>query len=605
MIGVEAQSKTVWRQANRYKVPRIAYINKMDKTGADIIKSIQSIVENLDCKPILVQFPNGEEENFKGIIDLIRMEKISWEEKDLGKIYHRKALEEKDPLYTDCIKHRNKMIEDIAEIDEKFGDIYLSGETIQEKDIKEALKRITLDDKGVVVLCGSSFKNKGVQLVMDSICEYLPSPDERPLPMAYNEDNELISIPLSDDAPFFGLAFKVIFDPNRGALVFVRVYSGSLKASLKQPLFNTNKKRQEKFSKILQMHANVPQEIQVVSSGNIAVLVGLKHTSTGDTLTLDNRKNENIVLQGVNTPKPVFFCSIEPESTAMQEQFENALNQLQLEDPSFQVTVNNETGQTLISGMGELHLDIIADRLKREFKLNCFISSPQISYRETLSTSRTDSYTYDKIINGKVFHAKITLTIEPGERGKGNVFKTIYDVEKFHPNIDAIRKFSKDIEKSVMNALTRGSSLMLPFEDVKITLIGASINLANRHDNNLIALGAAASLCISQMIEAISKDEKTTLLEPIMNVEVRTDTEYIGKVLNDLSSGKRGNIKTHNYENGENVVQAEVPLSELIGYASYVRSMTSGNAHYFMEFYRYEELNQNEQKKVIKKIKGF
>jgi elongation factor G len=604
VTGVEAQSKTVWKQADRYGVPRIAYINKMDKTGANVHYCIQTMVDKLTCKPFLVQLPIGEENNFKGIVDLITLQEYQWVMSDKGKTYNHSPISEKHSLYKEVVEYRQKLIESMADVDEVFADLYLSGSEISQKDFHACLKRITLSKLGVVILCGSSFKNKGVQLLMDAICDYLPCPSERPLSTAKNLKGENVVIPLDINGIFCALAFKVTFHPHLGQLVFIRVYGGTLKA--KQAVYNSSKSKTEKISKIFQMNANVPQEIQSVSAGNIAVLVGCTESSTGDTIMLESRRSNPLILDGVRIPKPVFFCSIEPDSTSQQELLERALSQLQKEDPTFQVSTSVETGQMLISGMGELHLEIIADRLKREFKVACSTGPVQISYRETMLHTTTETYSHEKTINGRTFLSSLTLRIKPSPRGSGNVFSMENLVANdCEPTWEVIKDLGEYIQHGVISALSRGSVLGFPMEDLTVEVLGASVESGCKPEMNQIGIQTCAQYLLSNLFERNLQSGQNKLLEPVMKVEVRTDNNYLGIVLNDLSSGKRGHIKELGFENGENVVNAEVPLSSLVGYSSYVRSLTSGNAHFYMEFSKYDEVTSSEQIKILKKMRGF
>jgi elongation factor G len=626
VTGVEAQSKTVWKQANRYNVPRIAFMNKMDKIGANLELAVQSMREKLpgNVNPICVQLPIGEGDSFKAVIDLIEEQIIEWPSTDKkSRDIFKTSLEKfkADPTcakgisrsyYESAKEARQVMIEQIAEIDEKFSDIYLDNtdnlEAIPIHEIKSALKRVTLAGTGCIVLCGSSLKNKGVQPLMDAIVDYLPNPGERPPPI--DENGKPIIFSCDKQAPLRALAFKVLNDPMRGSLIFIRVYSGVLEAN--STIYNLTTGKKEKVTKLYQMHANVPQEIRRVEAGNIGVAIGMKDTATGDTLCDPNRRDSWTKLQAITIPKPVFFCSIEPESATMQDPLDKALETLQREDPSLKVLNDAETSQTLISGMGELHLEIIKDRLEKEFRVQFSMGTVQIAYRETLNENCKPilrGETLERKINNKLFYAKMVLRIEAAERGAGNKFRVELDATKCQPSVDALQKLVKSVKSGVDSALMRGGLLGFAVEDVTVTWISGEIHESLRgtsasvQEQNEHAFQMLAQQIVSEALREHAK-EYVQLLEPCMSLEITTDQAHMGIILSDLSGSRRGKIKGLDNVNGDQLIYAEVPLSEMFGYSTSLRSMTHGNSHYFMEFERYDVLHKEVQERLIRSMKG-
>lgn len=602
VTGVEAQSKTVWTQANRYDVPRIAYVNKMDKEGSSLERSIHSMVERLRCNPLPIQIPIGEGDYFSGVVDLLTLETVHFSEEEKGKHVIRKPISEADTiLQKKAFDARERLIEEVANIDDEIGDIYLNGTEITADHLKKALRRITLNQTGVVVLCGSSFKHKGVQPVLDAIVDYLPCPAEKQAPIAINpKTNAKTPIPFSENGPLYAFAFKVITDPNLGPMVFIRVYSGVL--TPKSTLINVNNGQVERVSKLFQMHANIPQEIKCVYAGNIGVAVGLKYTSTGDTLCINekDKKKTHHYFQGVNIPKPVFFCTIETETQALQEPMEKALSQLQLEDPSFKVSTEQDTGQTLISGMGELHLDVIIQRLIRDFKIACTPGRIQIAYRESIDGVFKKTYTYDKVIGDKQYFAQLTMSIEPNERGKGNKFINRVAEIKEHP----LRKFTEALEDGVNTALSRGSLVGLPIEDVIVTLTDGTVQLSQNRDATAAAVSKCAIELVTKLLDEAVSSGRSTLLEPVMSLEITVDPENVNTVLADITN-RRGTILDMRSEHGDQILSCEAPLSELVGYSSHIRTITHGNSSFYMEFNRYEVISGPELQKVLESIRGY
>eukprot|EP01080_Neovahlkampfia_damariscottae_P000422 gene422-6835_t len=607
VTGVEAQTKTVWRQASKYKVPRIAYVNKMDKNGANFEKSVKSMIDKLRCFPLICQIPIGEEDHFSGIIDLVEMKKLTWKDdhdKGANMIVNEFDESEDKEQYNLVLEKRQELIENLANIDEKFGDIYLEEGNISVEEIKQALKRVTIAQTGVIVLCGSSYKNKGVQPLMNAIVEYLPSPDEIPLPKAVNESGDLIEIKFDEKKSLCALAFKVIFHKQMGLLVFLRIYSGVL--NNKTTIYNPITDKSERITKLLQMQANVPQEISSVSAGNIAVAVGLKETSTGDTILSENMKDSPVALEGVEIPSSVFFCSIEPDSVSFQQPLEEALEILQKEDPSLYVKLNAETGQTLVSGQGELHLDIIQDRLKREFKIECSPGEVEISYRQTITKKIQKKYHYMKKIGNNNYDASLIFIVQPSKRGKGNKIKIELQPHLCQPTEKKFTELIGSVKTAIEGYFKRGSSkLGFAIEDVTVKIIGGSFNDRNKKPVNRASLTACAFHLMDEILNISPDDESFMLLEPVMDVEIMIDNSLMGMVTQDLSGTRRGNITKIDYENNENIISANVPLSSLIGYSTALRKMTSGNCHFFMELSNYNEVSKSEVKRVIEKLHQF
>ncbi|KAL9653026.1 hypothetical protein ABK040_015541 [Willaertia magna] len=592
--GVEAQSKTVWRQADRYNVPRIVYMNKMDKIGANLETAIESLVERLpNCPtPIPIQLPFGTEDSFHSVFDLVEMKEYKFVDSENKNLIPTEISSQDIERVT---KAREEMIDKIASLDDILGDKYLNEEEITANDIHEAIRRVTISRKGIPIMCGSSLRNKGVQLVLDSIIRYLPGPS--------------ILDDKAKNKELNAFAFKVINDAQKGLLVFVRVYSGSIDI-IKPSIHNATKNQKERMLKIYQMHANVPQEIKKISSGNIGVLVGLKETSTGDVLVLKqgDKVNQNI-LPKLSVPKPVFFCSIEAENSSEQDQLDNALSILQKEDSSLRVTNNEETNQTLVSGMGELHLEIIKDRIETEYGIKVDMGEVQISYRETLSSETPVTYLeYDKKLStGKRLYAKLWLKAGPSDCGNTVVFD--YD-EDLCMDAKLLKKFEKSIRYGIEGSFMRGPLLGYPIEELKVTIVGAS--LFDDNDEMIVSnedLQEQSFIgCAHTLLSKVLKENESSvrLLEPFMNIEIETERNYIGPIMSDLTGSKRANIKgMQTRQDGFTIIGAEVPLSEMIGYSSHLRSMTSGQCHYHMDFARYEILQQEYQRKLIQKMRGY
>ncbi len=582
--GVEPQSETVWRQANKYGVPRIAFMNKMDRVGADFYMSVESMIEKLGARPVPVQIPYGSEDAFRGPIDLLRMKVYFFDSETLGAKWEEGEI---PPEYLDKAKeYREKLIEALADVDEVIMEKYLAGEEISVEELKKAIRRGTVEMKITPVLCGSAFKNKGVQMLLDAIVDYLPSPLDIP-PVKGTDPNtgsEIIR-KASDDEPFAALAFKIMTDPFVGQLTYVRVYSGVLTAG--SYVYNATKNSKERVGRLLRMHANKREEIKEIRAGDIGAIVGLKNTLTGDTLCDESAP---IILESIEFPEPVISVAIEPKTKADQEKLSMALQKLAMEDPSFRVSFNEETGQTIISGMGELHLEIIVDRLMREFKVGANVGRPQVAYRETIRSSSKAEGKFIRQTGGRGQYGHVFLEVEPLGKGKGFEF-----VNKIVGGVIP-KEYIPAVEKGVKEALDTGVLASYPVVDVRVTLYDGSYHEV---DSSEIAFKIAGSMALK---EALRK-ANPVLLEPIMNVEVVTPEEYMGDVIGDLNS-RRGKIQTMEKRGNAQVIRALVPLSEMFGYATDLRSMTQGRANYTMQFERYEEVPKNIAEEIIAKVSG-
>lgn len=583
VAGVEPQSETVWRQANKYSVPRIAFMNKMDRVGADFFMSVSSMVERLGANPVSIQIPIGKESGFRGPIDLVRMKAYYFDDETLG----AKFVEDEIPqdLLPMAKEYREKMIEAIADYDEKIMEKYLSGEPVQEEDVKMAIRKATIDMKITPVLCGAAFKNKGVQLLLDAVVDYLPSPlDVPPIKGIDPERGEEKERKASDNEPFSALAFKIMTDPFVGQLTFIRVYSGTLKSG--SHIYNPKRGTRERIGRLLKMHANKREEIKEVYAGDIVAVVGLR-AMTGDTLCSENQP---IVLEAMEFPEPVISVAIEPKTKADEEKLSLSLNKLAQEDPSFKVSTDDETAQTIISGMGELHLEIIVDRLMREFKVDANVGKPQVAYRETIRSKAKVEGKYIRQTGGRGQYGHVFLGVEPQEPGMGF---------KFENKIvgGAIPKeYIPAVEKGVKEAMESGILAGYPVVDVKISLLDGSYHEV---DSSEIAFKIAGS----QAFKEGAKKANPVLLEPAMSVEVVVPEEYMGDVIGDLNS-RRGRIQRMQVRGKSQVIGALVPLSEMFGYATDLRSKTQGRATYTMQFSHYEEVPKNISDEIIAKVRG-
>jgi elongation factor G len=578
--GVQPQSETVWRQANKYGVPRLAFVNKMDRTGANFFKVFEQMRLRLKANPVAIQIPIGSEDNFKGVVDLVKMKAIFWDEASKGMKFEYAEIPAE--LADTAKEWREKMVEAAAEANEELMNKYLEGNALTEAEIKQGLRHRTIAHEITPMLCGSAFKNKGVQAMLDAVVEYLPSPVDRPAVMGENERGVSEERPANDEAPFAALAFKIMTDPYVGQLTFLRVYSGVLASG--DTVINSIKSRKERVGRLLQMHANQRDEIKEVRAGDIAAAVGMKDVTTGDTLCDPDKV---ITLERMIFPEPVISQAVEPKTKADQEKMGIALNRLAQEDPSFRVHTDEESGQTIISGMGELHLEILVDRMKREFGVEASVGKPQVAYRETIRKIVENAEgKFIKQSGGRGQYGHVVLKLEPQVPGTGFAF------------VDAIkggvvpREYIPAVEKGVNETLKAGVLAGYPVVDVKVTLHFGSYHEVDSNEN---AFKMAASMGFKDGMRAASP----ALLEPIMAVEVETPEEKMGDVMGDLSS-RRGVIQgMDDIPGGGKAIRAEVPLAEMFGYSTTLRSLTQGRATYTMEFKHYAEAPKNVAEAVI------
>ncbi|MCZ4296355.1 elongation factor G [Vibrio sinaloensis] len=577
--GVEPQSETVWRQADKYHVPRMVFVNKMDRAGADFLRVIDQIKNRLGATPVPIQLNVGAEENFTGVIDLIKMKMINWNEEDQGTTFTYEEIPA--DMLEMAEEWRNNLVESAAEASEELMDKYLEEGELTEAEIKQALRTRTLNNEIVLATCGSAFKNKGVQAVLDAVVEYLPSPVDVPAIKGVDENDNEVERHADDNEPFAALAFKIATDPFVGTLTFMRVYSGVVNSG--DAVYNSVKQKKERFGRIVQMHSNKRDEIKEVRAGDIAAAIGLKDVTTGDTLCDINHK---VILERMEFPEPVIQIAVEPRSVADQEKMGIALGKLAAEDPSFRVETDDETGQTLISGMGELHLDIIVDRMKREFSVDCNVGKPQVAYRETIRGSAEVEGKFVRQSGGRGQYGHVWIKLEPSEPGEGFVF-----VDEIVGGVvpkEYISSVSKGIEEQMNSGVLAG----YPVLDIKATLFDGSYHDV---DSNEMAFKIAGSMAFKKgALEA-----QPVLLEPMMNVEVTTPEDWMGDVVGDLNR-RRGMIAGMDEGvAGIKIIRAQVPLSEMFGYATDLRSATQGRASYSMEFYEYAEVPKNFAEKII------
>ena len=570
--GVEPQSETVWRQANKYKVPRVAYVNKMDRVGADFFAAVKAVRERLGANPVPTQIPIGQGEMFAGVVDLIRMKGIIYDKED-GSTYEE--VEIPHDLESEAKHWRINMLEAVSELDETLLEKYLEGENITEEEVRKVLRQATLDGTIIPALCGSSFKNKGVQFMLDAVIEYLPSPVDVGAVGGHHPSNDAeISREPKDEEPFAGLAFKIATDPFVGKLTFFRVYSGVLKAG--SYVLNTVTGKKERIGRLMQMHSNKREERDAVYAGDIAAAVGLKDVKTGDTLCDESKP---IVLEKMVFPEPVIQIAIEPKTKADSDKLGLSLSKLAEEDPTFRVSSDEETGQTLIAGMGELHLEVLVDRLKREFKVEANIGQPQVAYRETIRSAVDHEGKFVRQSGGKGQFGLVNIKVEPLEEGKGYEF------------VDAVKggvvpkEYIPAVSAGIQEAMKDGVVAGYPVQDVKVTLYDGKYHEV---DSSEMAFKIAGSIGF----KGAARKANPVLLEPIMKVEVITPEEYLGDVMGDLSS-RRGHIDGMGERAGAQFVKARVPLSEMFGYSTILRSMTQGRANYTMEFECYNEVPKN------------
>ncbi|MBI5345173.1 MAG: elongation factor G [Deltaproteobacteria bacterium] len=568
--GVEPQSETVWRQANRYKVPRIAFINKMDRVGADFFRVVAMMVDRLKTRPVVLQLPIGKEETFKGVLDLVAMKAIIWDEDTLGAKYRFEEVPA--GMKDQAQEYRDKLIEAAADFDEKIMGKYLEGGDVSAAEIKKAIRKGAIEMAITPVICGSAFKNKGVQFILDSVVDYLPSPVDIPPVKGIDPDSQAEVIRRAeDDEPFAALAFKIMTDPFVGQLTFFRVYSGSMTAG--SYVYNSTKDQKERVGRLVRMHANKREEVKEVLAGDIAAAVGLKYTITGDTIC-DPEKT--VILESMDFPDPVMSIAIEPKTKADQEKLGMSLQKLAIEDPSFRVRTDEETGQTIISGMGELHLEIIVDRMLREFKVEANVGKPQVAYKETITRKSRAEGKYIKQTGGRGQYGHVYIEIEPGEKGKGFEF-----VNKVVGG-SIPREYVAPVEKGIAEATEIGVLAGYPVVDVKVTLYDGSYHDV---DSSEMAFKIAGSMAFKDAVRSAGP----ILLEPIMDVEVVTPEHFMGDVIGDLNS-RRGRILGMDTRGGFQVISANVPLANMFGYSTDLRSKTQGRASYTMQFAHYEQV---------------
>ena len=581
VAGVEPQSETVWRQADKYKVPRICFVNKLDRTGADFFMCIDMIKDRLGAKPLVMQLPVGIEASLKGVVDLVKMKAILWKDEALGAEFE--YVEIPSDLKDQADKYRKELVETAVEQDEKLMADYLNGKEITETNLISCIRKGCLKFDFVPVLTGSAFKNKGVQPLLDAVVNYLPSPiDIGSIKGTKPNSNDEIERKFDDKEPFSALAFKVATDPFVGTLTFIRIYSGTLKAAT--GIYNTTRDKEERVGRMLLMHANSREDVKEANTGDIVALAGLKYTITGHTLS---EEDNPILLEPMDFPDPVIEIAVEPKTKADQEKMGEALGRLAREDPSFRVTSDEESGQTIIKGMGELHLDIIVDRMKREFKVEANIGAPQVAYRETIQNTMEFDYIHKKQSGGAGQFARVKLLVEPAEPGSGR------QVESKIKGGAIPKEFIPGVEKGIETVSDTGILAGFPIIDYKVTILDG---LHHDVDSSVLAFELASRQCFKEACtRAILK-----LLEPVMRVEVVTPEDYMGDVIGDLNS-RRGQINTQEARGNATVITAMVPLANMFGYINSLRSMSQGRAQYSMFFDHYSKVPQNVQDEVTKK----
>ncbi len=585
VAGVEPQTETVWRQADRYNVPRICFVNKMDRTGADFYRTVSMIEDRLNGTPIVIQIPIGKEGNFHGVVDLIKMEALYWPSDGMGEEWETRPIPEE--LKADAAKWHHDLLEILADHDEQVMQVYVHEEEPEPDDIKKALRRGTLTGEITPVLCGSAFKNKAVQPLLDAVALYLPSPVDLPPMKAVRPDSGDIVERKADDAdPFSALAFKIMSDPYVGRLTYMRVYSGTLKQG--EHLLNSTRDRKERIGRLLQMHANHREDKEAVFAGDIVAVVGLKHTLTGDTIC---DPNDPVLLEEMTFPAPVIDVAIEPKSKADSDKLGNGLQRLSEEDPTFRVHTDDETGQTIISGMGELHLEVIVDRLIREFGVGANVGKPQVAYRETIKNPvEKAEVRYVKQTGGKGQYGHVVINVEPTGPGGGYEFVNKITGGRIPT------EFIPAVDQGVQEAMASGVLAGYPMVDVRVTLVDGS---AHDVDSSEMSFKITGSMALKEA----AKKGKTALLEPIFDIEVVTPEEYMGDVIGDLS-GRRGKIETMDQRGQDRIVKASVPLAEMFGYATDLRSKTQGRATYTMQFSSYQEVPQSIAEEIVATVRG-
>ncbi len=581
--GVQPQSETVWRQANKYHVPRIVFVNKMDRIGANFFRVEEQIRERLKANPIPIQIPIGAEDNFRGVVDLVRMKAYVWNDEKKPTDY----VEEEIPteVKEKAEEYRAKLIEAVSETDDSLMEKFFAGEELSEEEIKKGIKAGCLRMTITPMLCGTAFKNKGIQPLLDAVVDYLPAPDEIAAINGVYEDGAEVTVESTDDGEFAALAFKIMTDPFVGQLTFIRVYRGSLESG--SYAYNTVQDCKERIGRLLKMHSNKREEITELFAGEIGAVVGLKNTLTGDTLASEKDK---VILERMDFPEPVISVAVEPKTKADQEKMAIALQKLAQEDPSFRVSTDEESGQTIISGMGELHLEIIVDRMLREFKVDAEVGQPQVAYRETIRKTVEQEYKYAKQSGGRGQYGHVFLRIEPLPAASG--FEFVNDIK----GGVVPKEYIPAVEKGCKEALQSGVLAGYPVEDVKVTLFDGSYHEV---DSSEMAFKLAASMGFKEG----ARKAGAVILEPMMKVEVETPEEYMGDVIGDLNK-RRGQVNSMDDRNGVKIIAAYCPLAQMFGYSTDLRSMTQGRATYSMEFDHYEEVPKNVSDEIIKKRNG-
>jgi len=592
VAGVEPQSETVWRQADKYRVPRICFVNKMDRIGANFTRTFEQIISKLQANPVAIQIPIGAEDKFIGVIDLVRMKAMRWDSDAMGADYVVADIPE--DMLTEAKAYREQLIEKVSEVDDQILEMYLHGQEIPEDRIKAALRKRTIESvlgEGapfVPVICGAAFKNKGVQPLLDSVVDYLPSPLDIPAMMGLDPNSATdahLERPAADDAPLAGLAFKIMTDPFVGQLTFIRVYSGVMTSGM--AVYNATKQKTERIGRLLKMHANKREEIKEVYAGDIAASVGLKSVSTGDTVC---DEKQPVILEAMDFPEPVISLAIEPKTKADQEKLGMGLAKLMAEDPTFRVRTDTETGQVVIAGMGELHLEIIVDRLKREFNVEATVGKPQVAYKESITRAAEGEGRYIKQTGGRGQYGHAKIRILPRKPGEG------YEFENEIVGGTVPKEFIKPIDQGIREAMTSGVLAGYPMDDFKVELYDGSYHDV---DSSEMAFKIAGSMAFKDA----AKRAHPVLLEPVMRVEVVVPEEYMGSIIGDLTS-RRGHIQSMDARGGSQVINARVPLSEMFGYATDIRSNTQGRGSYSMHFDRYEPTPASVSEEVIAKVQG-
>jgi len=571
--GVEPQTETVWRQADRYEVPRLCFVNKMDRVGADFYKVVEQVKDRLNTNPVCLQIPWFDGDEFKGIVDLVRMKMAIWDGESLGSKYE--FIDVPDDLKATADSYREKLIEGLSDHSEEIMDLYLNGEDVPEDKIKEEIRKQTIALQIVPVLCGSAFKNKGVQLLLDAVVEIMPSPVDLPPIKGLNPDTDEEEIRVPDEnAPFSALAFKILTDPFVGQLTYVRLYSGKISSG--STVYNSTRKKREKIGRLLRMHADKREDIKENVAGGIVAAVGLKNTITGDTLCDETKP---IVLESLHVAEPVISIAIEPKSKADQEKLGLSLNKLALEDPSFKIKYDDDTGQTVISGMGELHLEIIVDRLNREFNVESNVGAPQVAYRETITRDADIENKFIRQTGGRGQYGHVKIRVEPLERGEGFKF-----VDEIKGGVIP-KEYIPAVEKGIVEAMETGVVSGYPVVDISVTLYDGSYHEV---DSSEIAF----KICGSQAFKEAVNKSKPVILEPVMGLEVVVPDDFMGTVIGDLSS-RRGKVNNTEMRGSMQAIRGETPLGEMFGYATNLRSMTEGRGTFTMEFSNYAPLPEN------------